>query len=150
MVLSCTHRFRGSSGGGGSAAGGAGGGGGGGGSGGGGSGGGGSGGGGGARGGGSGGGGGGAGGSSAGSTSNTSNATSNDHPVDPDTIEVHLLDAANAPVKRVTAYELTLPDGSKRTGQTDASGVLKIASLTQRGNCTLVLLDFEDPTRKPS
>jgi hypothetical protein len=113
-------------------------------------------------GGGSGGGGGGGGGGSSGgsggpgsssgnsSAGSSGNAASNDHPVDPDTLEVHVLDAASAPVKRVVAYELTLPDGSKRTGQTDASGVVKITSLTQRGNCTLVLPDFEDPTRKSS
>jgi len=72
-----------------------------------------------------------------------------DHPVEPDEIEVHLLDGAGAAVCRAVAYELTLPDGSKRTGQTDASGVLNITSLTQRGNCTLVLPEFED-TRKPT
>jgi hypothetical protein len=72
---------------------------------------------------------------------------SDDHRVEPDMIEVRLLDAADAPVSRAVSYELTLPDGKKLTGQTDANGILKLSSLTQRGNCTLVLPDFEGTAR---
>jgi uncharacterized Zn-binding protein involved in type VI secretion len=76
-------------------------------------------------------------------------AGADEPPIEPDMIEVRLVDSSSALVQRAVAYELTFPDGSKRTGVTDGRGVLRLTALTQRGDCTLVLPDF-DQARKPS
>ncbi len=52
------------------------------------------------------------------------------------------------PITKAIYYELTLPDGAKRTGQTDASGIFKLSALTQKGDCTLVLPDIDDAAKK--
>ena len=62
-------------------------------------------------------------------------------------IEVHIFDAAGRPAKSLF-YELTLPDGDKRTGISDDTGVIKISSLTQKGDCTLVFPDIDDAAKK--
>jgi hypothetical protein len=59
-----------------------------------------------------------------------------------DEIEVIVLDAAGKPCKALF-YELTLPDGAKRTGKTDDNGRLKITALVQKGDCTLKLPDID-------
>lgn len=64
-------------------------------------------------------------------------------PVEPDEIEVRLRTSTGAAIGRSVKYELTLPDGEKRTGYTDQNGVFKITGLTQRGECTLVLPDID-------
>jgi uncharacterized Zn-binding protein involved in type VI secretion len=76
-------------------------------------------------------------------------AGSSAHSIEPDAIEVHVLDAAGKPVKALY-YELTLPDGAKRTGKTDNDGVLKITALIQKGDCTIVFPDIDDGVKKKS
>jgi hypothetical protein len=71
-------------------------------------------------------------------------------PAAADEIEVHVLDAGGKPIKGARYYALTLPDGAKRTGQTDDSGILKITALTQKGDCTLVFPDIDDAAKKKS
>jgi uncharacterized Zn-binding protein involved in type VI secretion len=71
-----------------------------------------------------------------------------EHPVEPDQIEVHLIDTSGKPIQRQVRYELTLPDGSTLTGQSDATGVFKLTALTQRGDCKLVLPEIDDAMRR--
>jgi uncharacterized Zn-binding protein involved in type VI secretion len=49
-----------------------------------------------------------------------------------------LVDAKGAPLANFD-YELTLPDGKKMTGQTDAQGLLRVDPGEQQGKCKLVL-----------
>jgi len=53
-----------------------------------------------------------------------------------------VLNAAGAPAAGVF-YELTLPDGTLKTGKTDDSGNLKVDAALQSGECTLVFPDYE-------
>jgi hypothetical protein len=66
-----------------------------------------------------------------------------DTPIEPDEIEVRVVSAAGDPVDGAR-YELTLPDGTVRTGFADVSGVIKLTQLTQRGDCKLVFPDVDD------
>jgi phage baseplate assembly protein gpV len=84
------------------------------------------------------------GGHAAAATAASSQAGGEDETIEPDMIEVRLLDASDALVGRALAYELTLPDGSRLGGQTDGHGILKLTALRQRGSCTLVLPELED------
>jgi uncharacterized Zn-binding protein involved in type VI secretion len=60
-----------------------------------------------------------------------------DAPIEPDQIEVRVVTPAGEPVDGIR-YELTMPDGSVRTGFADVQGVIKLTELEQRGECTLV------------
>jgi hypothetical protein len=42
-------------------------------------------------------------------------------------------------------YELTMPDGSLRTGFADVQGVIKLTRLDQRGECSIVFPDVGKP-----
>ncbi len=66
-----------------------------------------------------------------------------DERIEPDEIEVRLVSVTGASIGRSVRYELTLPDGEKRTGYTDQQGVFTITRLLQRGDCTLVLPDID-------
>jgi phage baseplate assembly protein gpV len=63
-------------------------------------------------------------------------------PIPPDQIEVVVLDPLDMP-KADLRFELSFPDGTKQTGVTGADGLIKFDNLTQQGQCTLVLLDYE-------
>ena len=56
--------------------------------------------------------------------------------------EAQILNAAGAPAAGVF-YELTLPDGTLKTGKTDDAGNLKVDAALQSGECTLVFPDYE-------
>jgi hypothetical protein len=92
-------------------------------------------------------GGGGAAGSSSGSGNNGSSSSSQSDKqtdpaaVSPDQIEIQIVNSAGTPRGGVK-YELTLPDGSKKTGESDSQGWIRISGLTQSGDCQLVLPDF--------
>jgi hypothetical protein len=75
------------------------------------------------------------------------NAGSTEPPVEPDQIVVRVLDAGGKPLPRAIAYQLTLPDGSTRTGQSDGSGVITITALTQRGDCTITFPTVDNSQR---
>jgi len=64
-------------------------------------------------------------------------------PIASDEIEVRVVDAGGKPVKGLF-YVLTLPDGAKRTGNTDDNGIVKLTDLTQRGDCTIKFPDIDD------
>jgi hypothetical protein len=55
---------------------------------------------------------------------------------------VVLLDPQDKPAANVQ-FELTFPDGTKQTGKTGADGLIKFENLTQKGQCKLILPDFE-------
>jgi hypothetical protein len=69
-----------------------------------------------------------------------------DTPIEPDEIEVRVVSAAGKPVDGAR-YELTMPDGSVRSGFADVNGVIKLTRLTQRGECTIVFPDVDDEAR---
>jgi hypothetical protein len=85
-----------------------------------------------------------AGGAAANASSSSANGDDDAKEIEPDAIEVHVLDSSGKPITRTVYYELTLPDGAKRTGISDGSGVIKITALTQRGECTIVFPDVDD------
>lgn len=66
-----------------------------------------------------------------------------DTPIEPDEIEVRVVSSADEPVDGAR-YELTMPDGSVRTGFADAGGVIKLTGLDQRGDCTIVFPDVDE------
>jgi uncharacterized Zn-binding protein involved in type VI secretion len=66
-----------------------------------------------------------------------------DTPVEPDEIEIRVIDAHRAQVGGI-AYELTMPDGSVRTGNAGPDGVIKLTRLTQRGDCKIVFRSVDD------
>ena len=53
-----------------------------------------------------------------------------------------MVDPQNTP-KADLRFELSFPDGTKQTGVTGADGLIKFDNLTQKGQCKLVLLDYE-------
>jgi len=61
-------------------------------------------------------------------------------PVDEQQIEVQLVNALGEPQAHV-AYELTLPDGTVKSGTTGSDGYLRYSGLTQGGDARLVLPD---------
>ncbi|MBL9013350.1 MAG: PAAR domain-containing protein [Myxococcales bacterium] len=69
-----------------------------------------------------------------------------DTPIEPDEIEVRVVSAAGKPVDGAR-YELTMPDGSVRSGFADATGIIRLTRLTQRGECTIVFPDVDDEAR---
>lgn len=69
-----------------------------------------------------------------------------DTPIEPDEIEVHVLGADGEAVDGIR-YELTMPDGSVRSGVADVNGVIKLTGLTQRGQCTLRFPTIDDRTK---
>lgn len=71
-----------------------------------------------------------------------------DSPVEPDQIEIRIIDARGEPVGGI-AYELTMPDGSVRSGFAGVDGVVKLVDLDQRGDCTLRLRSVDERGRKP-
>jgi hypothetical protein len=66
------------------------------------------------------------------------------HSVDEDQIEILVVNANDLPVADL-AFELTLPDGSTKTGRTAGDGFIRFSHLTQRGECTLELPEIENP-----
>ncbi len=58
-----------------------------------------------------------------------------------DWIELRIDDEAGQPVANVR-YELTLPDGSKRRGQSDRNGIIRHEHIAS-GQCTVTLLDHD-------
>lgn len=63
-------------------------------------------------------------------------------PVAQEQIEIQLLTSSGAPAPGLE-FALIFPDGSKQTGKTGRNGVIKFENLTQKGNCQLILPDFE-------
>ncbi len=61
-------------------------------------------------------------------------------PVEPDEIEIRVVSASGTPVDGAR-YELTMPDGTLRTGFADVTGVIKLTRLEQRGECSIVFPD---------
>jgi hypothetical protein len=45
------------------------------------------------------------------------------------------------------AYELILPDGDKRVGETGRDGAIRLSGLRQRGDCKLNLPDIDNARR---
>lgn len=70
-----------------------------------------------------------------------------DTPIEPDEIEVHVISAAGDNVDGVR-YELTLPDGSVKTGTADVNGIIKLTGLEQRGDCKLRFPTIDDQAAK--
>ena len=70
-----------------------------------------------------------------------------DTPIEPDQIEVRVVDAKGDPVGGI-AYELAMPDGSTKSGFAGADGVIKLTELTQRGECKLTFASIDDKARK--
>ena len=66
-----------------------------------------------------------------------------DAPVEPDEIEVHVINAAGEAVDGIR-YELTMPDGSVVSGTADVNGVIKRTGLTQRGDCKIRFPSIDD------
>jgi hypothetical protein len=58
-------------------------------------------------------------------------------------IEVQLVNALGEPQANVK-YELTLPDGTKKTGTSGSDGWIRISGLTQTGDAKLVLPDIDE------
>lgn len=82
------------------------------------------------------------GGTSRGPASTADRSTGSPVPIAADQIEVVIVDPQNQP-KPNLRFELILPDGTRRTGQTTSEGLLKFDNLTQQGQCQLRLLDYE-------
>lgn len=59
-----------------------------------------------------------------------------------DQIEIQLV-SSNGNGRGNVRYELTLPDGTKQTGTSDAAGWIRVSGLTQTGDCTLSLPEFD-------
>ena len=57
-------------------------------------------------------------------------------------IEVQLVDEADQPVAR-QRFEITLPDGSTRTGQTDAEGVGRVEGIYPPGVCQISFTELD-------
>lgn len=68
--------------------------------------------------------------------SGTAPANTRDTPIEPDEIEIRVIDAQRAQLGGI-AYELTMPDGSVRTGTAGPDGLIKLTQLTQRGDCKI-------------
>ena len=66
-----------------------------------------------------------------------------DTPIEPDEIEVRVVNATGEPVDGIR-YELTMPDGSVRSGFADAGGVITLTGLDQRGECTIVFPEIDE------
>lgn len=64
-------------------------------------------------------------------------------PIEPDEIEIHVVTPAGETVDGI-AYELTMPDGSVRTGTADVTGLIKLTGLSQRGDCKLRFPKIDD------
>lgn len=66
-----------------------------------------------------------------------------DTPIEPDEIEIRVIDAQRAQVGGI-GYELTMPDGSVRTGTAGPDGVIKLMQLALRGDCKIVFRSIDD------
>lgn len=64
-------------------------------------------------------------------------------PIEPDEIEIHVVTSGGGQVDGI-AYELTMPDGSTRSGTADVTGTIKLTGLTQRGDCKLRFPKIDD------
>ena len=64
-------------------------------------------------------------------------------PIEPDQIEIRVVTPTGEAVDGI-AYELTMPDGSVRTGTADVTGVILLTGLTQRGDCKLRFPKIDD------
>jgi phage baseplate assembly protein gpV len=62
-------------------------------------------------------------------------------------IEVQVLDASGAPAANVY-YELTLPDGTLKSGRTGTDGYIRHSGLTQAGDCKLSFPDLDSAAPK--
>jgi hypothetical protein len=65
-----------------------------------------------------------------------------DQPIDPSMLEVQVIGATGAPQPQVSC-EVTLPDGTKRSGVTGGDGFLRLNVAPHTGTCTLVLPDVD-------
>jgi uncharacterized Zn-binding protein involved in type VI secretion len=79
-------------------------------------------------------------------TDDTPTGADDDRPIDEDQIEILVVNVNGTPQPNIE-YELTLPDGSKRTGRTAADGFIRLSHLTQRGDCTLDFPDLIPPSQ---
>lgn len=61
-------------------------------------------------------------------------------------IEVQVVNARGEP-QRGVRYELTLPDGTVKSGTTSADGYIRVSGIPQSGNATLVLPDIDRAAR---
>ena len=57
-------------------------------------------------------------------------------------IELQLIDEADQPVAS-QRFEITLPDGSTRTGQTDAEGVGRVEGIHTSGICQISFTELD-------
>lgn len=67
-------------------------------------------------------------------------------PLDLHQIEIQVRDALERPAVGVY-YEIALPDGARRSGTTDADGMIRIDDIEQPGDCELT---FPDVDRQPT
>jgi phage baseplate assembly protein gpV len=72
-----------------------------------------------------------------------------DVPIELDEIEIRVVEASGTVVRRL-AYELTLPDGTVKTGVSGEDGIIKYTRLSQRGDCKLVFPTITRPRRTGS
>jgi hypothetical protein len=61
-------------------------------------------------------------------------------------LEVQLINVAGVPQRNVR-YEVTLPDGTVKTGTSGADGYIRISGLAQAGEARLALPDLDAPAR---